>query len=261
MSLALSTIFLFVLLLPGIAFRRLYYSEEFSQQYFRDNFFLVFTATIVPGLVFQLLGLWIAGWFNPVADLTVLRDLVSGAPGDAAMRNLEDYLGWILLHQAFLIALAAALGYAARKVVRNNKWDRRYKLFRYRNTWHYVLKGEFFDFPRADYDLAEDTVDDIEVVSVTAVQDTGMGTLLYVGLLVDYELGQDGGLQTISLKSTQRRLLTEDALEGGADVPGKRFYPVKGHIMLLKYAELRNLNFTYITLEEREGVTYPRQVR
>ncbi|WP_116126200.1 hypothetical protein [Lewinella sp. IMCC34183] len=251
MSLALSTVVLFILLLPGIAFRRLYYSEEFSQQYFRENLFLVFTATIVPSLMFQLVWYWLGQLFTPAPSLSALGELVSGDSVTAALAGVENDLRWIVLHQGSLCLLAGLTGFAARKVVRSRKWDRRYKLFRYRNNWHYTLKGEFFDFPRAEYNLERDTVEDIELVSVNAVQDTAAGSYLYMGLLVDYELAADGGLKTISLKAVRRRPLTQDAPPSDPHVD--RFYRIKGHMMVLKYDELKNLNLTYLKLVEGEN--------
>ncbi len=265
MSLAFSTIVLFILLLPGIAFRRLYYSEEFSQQYFRENFFLVFTATVVPSLVFQLAGYWIASWFSPPADLTVLAGLVSGGEeAIAALGNVERHLGRIVCHQAVVIGLAGLLGYQSRKAIRALKWDRKYKLFRYQNSWHYILRGEIFDFPRADIDLLHDRVEEIEIVFVSAIQDTAAGTYLYDGILVDYQLTRSGGLLTLSLKAAKRRNLQDDAPTGTPNDPDERYYPIRGNLLMLKYAELKNLNFTYYKLEtvsEEPRLTIPRQVR
>ena len=261
MSLALSTIVLFILLLPGIAFRRLYYSEEFSQQSFRENLFLVFTATIVPSLLLQILWFGVGSWFAPFPDLEIIGDLVVGENTQRALRNVQRYLGWIVLHQLSLCLFAGAVGFAARKAVRRLKWDRKYKLFRYQNTWHYTLKGEFFDFPRADYNLERDRVEDIELVSVNAVQDTAAGSYLYMGLLVDYELDAEGGLKTISLKAGRRRPLTQDAALPADQSPADRFYRIKGHVMVLKYSELKNLNFTYLKLVEgEEGYKLPVEV-
>jgi hypothetical protein len=264
-SIALSTIVLFVLLLPGIAYRRLYYSEEFSQQYFRENLFLVFTATIVPSLIFQLVGFWMARALGHPSDLTVLGQLMAGGDDSiAALGAVERQLDYIVLHQLLLIALAGAAGYLGRKAIRRWKWDRKYKLFRYQNNWHYLLRGEIFDFPRAAIDLQQDRVEEIEIVFVSTIQDTAAGTYLYDGVLVDYELARDGGLLTISLKSVKRRRLVEDAPKGQSDDPDLRYYPVRGNLLVLKYAELKNLNLTYYTLEnvsEDPKLSIPRQIR
>ena len=254
------------MLLPGITFRRFYYAEEFSHQYFRENLFLVFTATIVPSLFFQLLGYWVASWGAPAADLVVIGQLVAG--GDqtiSALGNVATHLQWIVAHQFFLCLLAGFIGWLGRKIIRACKWDRKYKLFRYQNSWHYLLKGEFFDFPKEeiDLDLREDRVEDIEVIFVSAIQDMAAGTYLYDGILVDYELDRDGGLKTISLKATKRRNIMKDAPDGVPD-PDDRYYPVRGHLLILKYAELKNLNLTYyklVAITEDQQLRIPRQVQ
>jgi hypothetical protein len=126
-----------------------------------------------------------------------------------------------------------------------NKWDRRYKDLRFQNSWHYILKGEFFDFPRSAYDLEEDTVEAIELVYVDVLIKTDEGTIIYDGILVDYELSKDGGLDNISLKEVQRRYLKDDP--GNENIwPSKsKYYEIPGHILILKYSEIINLNFSY----------------
>ena len=146
-----------------------------------------------------------------------------------------------------IISVSALAGYA-----RNNKYDRYYKLFRFQNKWHYILYGEFFDFPRANFNLNTDQVENIEAMFVDAVSNIGDESYIYNGFLVDYELSKNGGLETITLKSTQRRKISEDSkvLSSGKLDNSKNFYPIDGHIVLLKYSEIINLNFSYYKLEE-----------
>ena len=128
--------------------------------------------------------------------------------------------------------------------------DRDYKMFRFQNSWHYIVSGEFFEFPRARLTLRKDNVEDIEVVWINALQDTSNGTYLYQGVLVDYELAKDGGLNSLSLKFAQRRHLSLD--ENGNSALEERYYPIKGHMLVLKYPELKNLNFTYYKIIKTE---------
>lgn len=249
MNIALSTLVLLFFLVPGIVFRRFYYSEEFSREYFRETFFAVFIATILPSLFFQVLWFYL---FGKNVDLYILGDIVSSKPSKETFINIEQNAVKILIYNSTMFLTAGLAGFLSKQIVRTKKWDRTSKYFRFQNSWHYILKGEFFDFPRADITLEKDTVEDIEFVFIDAVVEINNESYIYDGILVDYELSQDGGLDTISLTNAQRRNLKDDAeitKEGKAKDNLSSYYPIDGHVLVLKYREIKNLNFTYYTLE------------
>jgi hypothetical protein len=202
--------------------------------------------------------------FNQEVDLFILANILSQNPEKSSFSNIQQNSINILLYNASMFLVAGVSGYSLKKVVRKQKWDRLNKFFRFQNSWHYVLKGEFFDFPKADITLDEDTVEDIEFVFIDAIVEINNESYLYDGILVDYELSNDGGLRNISLTGAERRNLKNDSkiVDGiKADNSGK-YYPIKGHILLLKYSEIKNLNFTYYTLtfDKEKGEFTPREV-
>ena len=86
---------------------------------------------------------------------------------------------------------------------------------------------------------------------------------LYDGILVDYELSNQGGLETISITNAQRRKLADDSgitKKGTKKDNSSKYYPISGHILILKYVEIKNLNFTYFTLELENDQYIPRLV-
>ena len=269
MSLALSTLVFFLFLVPGIVFRKLYYSEEFSKQYFKESIFAVFISTILPSLFFQTLWFFSADILTKYyVDLEIFGNLLSSSPKPSTFENIQNFSVQILMYQASMLIVAATSGYVFRKIVRYKNWDRRKKIFRFQNHWHYILKGEFYDFPRANISLKNDTVRDIEFVFVDALIETADGTYIYDGILVDYELSNNGGLDTISLAETERRKLTDDRQKRSEDSRDSNsksdnpYYTIEGHILLLKYCEIKNLNFTYYTLDQNEDDSYvPRKVK
>ncbi len=265
MSIALSTLVFFQILFPGIAFRRLYYSEEFSKQYFKESAFAVFISAILPSLLFQTVWYYLAFLTPYRVDLEVFGDLISSKPAPESFNNIRAYSFQIVCYQASMLLVASFSGYIFRKIVRFKKWDREVKLFRFQNNWHYILKWEFYDFPRANISLKQDTVRDIEFVFVDALVETSDGSYLYDGILVDYELSQSGGLDTISLAQTERRKLSNDkkkSKNSQEEIQNSSHYQIEGHLLLLKYHEIKNLNFTYYTLDEAEDNSFsPRKVR
>lgn len=263
MSIALSTLILFFLLIPGIAFRRFYYSEEFSREYFRETFFAVFIATIIPSLFFQFSWYYLAKLFGQSIDLSVFGDLVSASPSKKTFNNIEDNALKITMYNLTMFLLAGFSGYLLKKIVRRYRWDRTHKFFRFQNSWHYILKGEFFDFPRAEIILERDTVEDIEFVFVDAILEINNESYIYDGILVDYELSNNGGLDTISITNAQRRNIKDDSeisKKGKKKDNLSKYYPIEGHILVLKYCEIKNLNFTYYTLEPIDNGLVPRMV-
>ncbi len=264
MSIALSTLVLFFLLVPGIAFRRFYYSEEFSREYFRETLFAVFIATILPSLFFQFLWYFLALFLGYQVDLYVFGNVVSSNPVDTSFKNIEENAANILLYNLSMFFVAGVSGYLLKQIVRKKNWDRTYKFFRFQNAWHYLLKGEFFDFPRAEITLENDTVEDIEFVFIDAVTEINGVSYIYDGILVDYELSNDGGLDTISITNAQRRDVKNDSKitkKGKKGDNRSHYYPIDGHILVLKYLEIKNLNFTYYTLDYTENGLVPRMVK
>jgi len=255
MNLALSTILLFTLLLPGIFFRRFYYAEEFSKEYFKETFLEVFLSALIPSIFFQVTWYFITGWLGFTVDLVWLGDLVSSTPNAESFRHIQEHATSIVIYNGTMWVAAVLAGYLFRQVVRVRKWDRKYKHFRFQNAWHYILKGEVFDFERATIDLERDTVENIEVVFVDAVVSTSDGSIIYDGILVDYELSPDGGLETISLKEVNRRYLKNDPHLDQVVNPNRRYH-VPGHMLILKYSEVVNLNFTYYRLVKKEDGSY-----
>lgn len=239
MNIALPTVVLFILLIPGLLFRRFYYTEEFSKEYFKQTFFGTFFSAFLPSLLFHICWYFVVAYLGYNIDLSILGDLLSGQNDENVYRAIESNIGKITGYN-FSIAIAAGLGgFLSKKVIRNYKLDRIYKLFRFQNSWHYVLKGEFFDFPRASFDLEDSGVEEIEFVYVDAIIDTNAGTFLYEGIFVDYELSANSGLNYITLKNTSRKLISINKQDDGES------YPINGHIVVLPFHQIKNINLSF----------------
>lgn len=114
--------------------------------------------------------------------------------------------------------------------------------------WHYILTGEFFDFPRAAFELT-DKVSTIEMVFVDALVETHEGTIIYTGILVDYELNKESGLDFITLKRVKRRFLVGEKNEKSENKKEDQYYEIPGHILVIRNDQLININFTYYKLK------------
>ena len=249
MNIALTGVVLFLFLLPGLIFRRFYYSEEFSKESFSESYFEVFYTTFLPSLVLYTTWVILAETVTQYSiDFSLLGKLLV-AKEDAvdAFVNAEKHFFEVLGFHITLYGFAGLAGYLTKKTVRYYKLDRKLKLFRYRNYWHYLITGEIFDFRRTAANFSTNRVEDIELVFVDVLVHTEEGSVIYDGLLVDYELSHDGELESIHLTQVVRRYLRED--------PGKRrkesnYCKIPGHLFVVPFSKVTNVNFTYYALED-----------
>lgn len=156
MNVALSTFLLFIFLLPGIVFRRFYYTEQFSKEYFKQTFWEVFLSTLIPSLIIQIIWFFLVQLFGYKVDLLIIGNLLSENPQPSTFENLQNNSLEILVYHLTIFTFSSLTGYYLKYFIRNNKLDRKYKLLRFKNNWHYILSGEFFDFPKSSYDLTKD---------------------------------------------------------------------------------------------------------
>ena len=115
--------------------------------------------------------------------------------------------------------------------------------------------------------MMNDKVDEIELIFIDALVELKEGTVIYDGVLVDYELSKDGGLQNISLKGVRRRYLKDDPSRTARpydeiqyDASNEehlypkgtvnRYYDIPGHILIIPYEKIVNLNFSYYKIQE-----------
>ena len=77
MEVALGALIIIILLLPGISFRKGYFSEEFSNQYTIKDFFQLFVNTFIPSVILYLIALPIILIFGYSYNIKILIALVS----------------------------------------------------------------------------------------------------------------------------------------------------------------------------------------
>lgn len=81
-------------------------------------------------------------------------------------------------------------------------------------------------------------------VYLSTVVDTETGSYLYHGLVVDVFWNRDGHVEAVALFDASRRRMEHDKRDD--DDPNPRFYRIAGDRLLIKYADMITVNFTYI---------------
>lgn len=98
-------------------------------------------------------------------------------------------------------------------------------------------------FERSQIELRENTIRDVDVTYLDALVVLGEYTFIYTGILVDYELSEDGSLDLLYIKDAQRKLIDHTSSDS-------EYKDINGHIIILKYENIVNLNLSFIQIEE-----------
>lgn len=243
MNIALTTITLFAILSPGIIFRRFYYTEEFSKEYFKQSYVDLFFASFLPSFLMHFFGFIIIHLFGYEIQIETISILLSGNDNPEfvtkAFLNIHSSGSRIMLYFFVSAIFSALFGYACKLAVRHFKLDRKYKLFRFQNEWHYLFTGEILDFPRV---IGKS--ENISFRFVDVLVNTSEGSILYMGILADYLLSNEGGLDRIILRDVKRRFLKEDNHNNG-DV----YYNLPGEFLTIESSKIENIHITYYSLQ------------
>ncbi len=93
----------------------------------------------------------------------------------------------------------------------------------------------------------------IELIQVDALINSSEGNFIYSGILENFFLSKDNGLDRIYLSNVYRRRLKDDL---DADVPNvgylarhqdTRYYSMPGYLFVATYDKIINMNITYYT--------------
>ncbi len=238
MNIALGGIIILMLLMPGIIFRKGYLSGEFSREYTVQDFFELLINTLLPSLFFYLLGLLIASLLGYYCNIKILLGLLSSDNEllKSSLRNIENHKIEILIFHLFTYIIAFIAGLCLKNLTIKRRWDSKSSFLKFDNIWHYLLTAKFIEFPRSQIKLT-DNIDIIDFTYVYAVEEIGGKAYIYNGILVDYELSKDGGLNLIYLKGAERTDFQDDA----------NSLKIDGNILILKYENIININLSFIT--------------
>jgi hypothetical protein len=266
MNIAFPALLIALLILPGAIFRYGYargswgWTSPISFRSISDE--LAYSAVFAVGLHF----LWqlLSRIFGYSADFRSLVALLSGSFGlhgeryEQAIRSIADHPTAIAIYFLSLACGSAAMGRASHRLVRATRLDLSTQIFRFRNEWHYLLTGEVLSFKEVSLESRE-----VDGVYLSAVVDHSKDTYLYRGIVEDWSFDQNGRLETIRLRLTHRRLLSQDRSQAhtegtGAEIPpDARYYKIHGDLFVLRYSEIKTLNLDYFSLSEEAPRSTP----
>lgn len=255
MNIAFQALAILALVLPGIILKNSYRGGFFWN---RPRQVLPITEEIAYSLLFAgavhtIFASFVHRFIWPIDFGAVVLVLLGQFGKESvelprAVASLTQHPIRIFLYFAAVNILSAALGYLAHWVVRSNRLDVRWGLFRFDHYWHYLLSGEIAYFPESSITVESE----IDFVSAACVVDTASGSYLYVGVLDSFFFDRAGNLDLLVLTGAMRRLIGQRA---ETDVATRTdYFFIDADFLYLKYSDVKNISIRYIrTIEQPES--------
>jgi hypothetical protein len=252
MNLLLSSVILFILVAPGLIFRFSYLQGTYAKLNFKVSAIDEVFWALIPAVFFQLTGvLLLENIFGANVRIDIIYQMMNAEKSsELDFTVVRNGLFPFLLYIASLIIISAGSGRFLRFLIRKFRLDIRYRFFRLNNEWHYLFSGEILDFPNVPGES-----ENIDFIQVDLLANTSEGSVIYSGILQDYYLSKDNGLDRLYLSQVYRRKLKDD-LEYAEQSPvqklDERYYQMPGELFVIHYDKIMNMNVTYhrFSLEE-----------
>jgi hypothetical protein len=263
MSLTIGFLILFfTIVIPGFLFLRFYYFGEFSKQFNpKENITKQLLFGLIPGSIIQLSCYLIAkkmGWIN----MTVVKLLTSfesiNNQNVSADKVTQHALSNTTIFIAFTLCVyvvSVVLGISTSRIIRYFKWDKYYKILRFKNQWYYVFSGEIFEFRKFKavankLQKIDTSKNNVELTRADVLINNGGKSELYSGYVVDYDLNplDNSRLDNLYLLDAYRYKISEIKNEGSnlahPTVVEKKHIP--GEVFILNMANMININVLYL---------------
>jgi hypothetical protein len=248
MNLAIGTLIILLIVLPGIAFSKTFYFGPLTKKTSAISAFDDFIKGIIPGVVIQIIFACVVKFFF-LLGFSINIDFKSlglilfgdktGAEAALAFGNIQTYLGTIFIYNVVIILIAAWIGWKSRKYIRKNKLDLKYIELRFNNEWYYFLKGEFVLFKEnetkhfIDFNKFEREVS--SCIGYAMVKSVNGSCHIYYGIIHDFTLNGDGELDTLTLRKAERIPFNDNKAQ-------ENKYSISADLVFLKASEILNLS-------------------
>lgn len=264
MNIAFGALMLLLLLIPGLFFRVAYLNVRYSGKSFKTTFVDETLLALAPAFIIQILGfLFVEKILRMQVSLDTIYQLIISSVAFKNFEVIHHSLGLFLLYNILLWIVAWTFGYATRRFIKHYKLHYKYPIFRFQNDWYHILRGSILNFPGY-----EGQTSDIAFVWLDVVLETRDSSYIYSGIVQEFFLSKDEGLDRIYLINVRRRKLsddletvseatattTENSDTADDNLPAaeidKRYYYMPGDLFVIPYSQIRSLNVTYYKKED-----------
>ena len=241
MNIAFGTLIILFLLSPGFVIRYAFLKGPYSRKNFKPSLSDDVFWSVIPAVFIQLAGiicLKLIGYRVSVPDFYYL---LIGSKTGINFKLVSEGFPLFFWYSIVILIFSFLLGTSARWAVTRFRLDRKFNILKVNNEWYYLFTGS--------YDQ------DIDLIQVDILAHSDEGNILYSGILKDFFLNKEGGIDRLYLVAVYRRRFSED-LKDTSKKPKKldeRYYNMPGDYFVIFGHEIINLNVTYYKLKDQEG--------
>ena len=230
-----SIVFIVMLIVPGVFFKRFYFRGQFTKQFTNGLFADRLITSIFWGLIVQVITFLL---FNKSLNLSYekIKKPVSSVYANLAKNSMPDLstenFTYLLAYLLASIFVAALLGCLSHGFIRFFKIDSKFEVFRFANHWNYYFKGDSMDFG----EFKSRKTGKVLSTSIDIVMEDGSGkTKMFSGFLTQYQISaESGALESLYLTDAKRYSTTSGA-----------FKPVPGDCLVIPYNKVVDMNIRY----------------
>lgn len=238
-------VILFLILFPGLIFRRLYFYGEFSKE-FKSSYNLVTLLAIstVPGVINLILIFFFYDNFIAPVDLGEIIDKFKDLNNplfkltesdETPIKNLITSKVFPFI--SFLYVSSILFGLTSGRFIRFSNLDRKFKLLRFKNYWFYLFNDK--QIKTSKFSFFKDSNKKHLFTKADILIESNNKNLLYSGMIVDYELYDD------SCKRLSKIML-ENAIRYSPKDGKRKPVAIPGNLLVVDCENLKNINLTYV---------------
>lgn len=250
MNLEIYSLFFFVFAFPGLIARRFYYSKEFSKQFTPKNFVVSLFYSFILGIgiiyissvLYNILIPKFTGWSKINSNLiSNLYTTYCGKNAISLVKLLfnDTFLLKIVILGLITISFSIVIALVTYNFIRILRLDKKISFLRFSNHWFYYFRGEFLHFSEFKEKESKISKKKFFVYADILTDTANSGTLLYSGVVKQYELNKDtNDLETIYLSEVLRWKKDGTAKEVHSDC------------LIIPYKNVLNINLNTIIQEK-----------
>jgi len=275
MNIALGALLILLLLFPGIVFRISYLNVPYGRKTFTLNFTDELLFSFIPAFILQFIGYYVVSIGPTSANLGLIyRLLISDKPDATLYAGIQQSFLPFSLYCFVMYFVAFVAGWLSRRFVHATKLHQTSDLFRFNNDWYALLSGEIIEQKKHKNPEMDLQVKDIYYVLANILVDTKNESYMYTGILTDFILSKDEGLDRIYLTGTRCRKFNGDTkmpakeeefpkieevsnqIEKVSDPPSENHSLIRSidNYFMIPYREIKNMNITYFIKTGKEEI-------
>lgn len=242
---------LILILFPGLIYRRLYFYGEFSKEFGGGhNLAGLLAISTIPGMVMLVLSFVSYSYIFQEIDIAEIIDKFKDInnPEYRLSSNHDTKFNELIEEKVttfvgFQYLISSILGALSGRLIRITKLDTKFKLLRFKNYWFYIFNGQHDGFKKLKH-LKPKNRKHLFTKADVLIDSSGK-TLLYSGIVVDYELSEkeNSSLSKIYLQNAERYSTKGDE-RVRVEIPGT--------LLVVDCSSLKNINLTYIYEENKD---------